>query len=229
MSSSTRYINNFEKVDSLKAYILDDAIEMLKNFKSTKFDETVDLSVNLGVDTKHADQAIRGTVSMPNGTGKEVKILVLTKDKADEAKDAGADYFGSDDMLEKIKGGWTDIDVIIATPDMMPDLGKLGRILGPRGLMPNPKTGTVTNDIKKAVTEVKSGKIEYRADKDGIVHAGVAKLSFDNNHIKENVDTFISKILKIRPSSVKGTYMKRITLSSTMSPGIRLSNDQFTK
>ena len=227
--SSSRYINNFEKVDTLKGYSLDDAIEMLKNFKSAKFDETVDLSVNLGVDPKHADQAIRGTVLMPNGTGKEVKILVLTKDKADEAKEAGADYFGSDDMLEKIKGGWTDIDVIIATPDMMPELGKLGRILGPRGLMPNPKTGTVTDDIKKAVTEVKSGKIEYRADKDGIVHVGVAKLSFDNNQIKENIDTFISKILKIRPSSVKGTYMKRITLSSTMSPGIRLSNDQFTK
>ena len=138
-------------------------------------------------------------------------------------------YFGSDDMLEKIKGGWTDIDVIIATPDMMPELGKLGRILGPRGLMPNPKTGTVTNDINKAVTEVKSGKIEYRADKDGIVHVGVAKLSFESNQIKENIDTFVSKILKIRPSSVKGTYMKRITLSSTMSPGIRLSNDQFTK
>ena len=227
--SSSRYINNFEKVDTLKSYSLDDAIEMLKNFKSAKFDETVDLSVNLGVDPKHADQAIRGTVLMPNGTGKEVKILVLTKDKADEAKEAGADYFGSDDMLEKIKGGWTDIDVIIATPDMMPELGKLGRILGPRGLMPNPKTGTVTDDIKKAVTEVKSGKIEYRADKDGIVHVGVAKLSFDNNQIKENIDTFISKILKVRPSSVKGTYMKRITLSSTMSPGIRLSNDQYTK
>ena len=227
--AGSRYINNFEKVDALKDYSLNDAIEMLKNFKSTKFDETIDLSVNLGVDPKHADQAIRGTVSMPNGTGKEVKILVLTKDKVDEAKEAGADFFGSDEMLEKIKEGWTDMDVIISTPDMMPELGKLGRILGPRGLMPNPKTGTVTNDIKKAVTEVKSGKIEYRADKNGIIHVGVAKLSFDNNQIKENIDTFISKILKIRPSSVKGTYMKKITLSSTMSPGIRLSNDQFTK
>ncbi len=227
--SGSRYINNFEKVDMSVDYNLDDAIEMLKNFKSTKFDETVDLAVNLGVDPRHADQSIRGTVSMPNGTGKEVKILVVTKDKVDEAKEAGADFFGSDDMLEKIKGGWTDVDVIIATPDMMPELGKLGRVLGPRGLMPNPKTGTVTNDIKKAVVEVKSGKIEYRADKNGVVHAGVAKLSFENNQIKENIDTFISKILKVRPSSVKGTYMKKITLSSTMSPGIRLSNDQFNK
>ena len=227
--SGSRYINNFEKVDMSVDYNLDDAIEMLKNFKSTKFDETVDLAVNLGIDPRHADQSIRGTVSMPNGTGKEVKILVVTKDKVDEAKEAGADFFGSDDMLEKIKGGWTDVDVIIATPDMMPELGKLGRVLGPRGLMPNPKTGTVTNDIKKAVVEVKSGKIEYRADKNGVVHAGVAKLSFENNQIKENIDTFISKILKVRPSSVKGTYMKKITLSSTMSPGIRLSNDQFNK
>ena len=227
--SGSRYINNFEKVDMSVDYNLDDAIEMLKNFKSTKFDETVDLAVNLGVDPRHADQSIRGTVSMPNGTGKEVKILVVTKDKVDEAKEAGADFFGSDDMLEKIKGGWTDVDVIIATPDMMPELGKLGRVLGPRGLMPNPKTGTVTNDIKKAVVEVKSGKIEYRADKNGVVHAGVAKLSFENNQIKENIDTFISKILKVRPSSVKGTYMKKVTLSSTMSPGIRLSNDQFNK
>tara|TARA_Y100000590_G_scaffold460200_1_gene619013 strand:- start:636 stop:1322 length:687 start_codon:yes stop_codon:yes gene_type:complete len=227
--SGSRYINNFEKVDMSVDYNLDDAIEMLKNFKSTKFDETVDLAVNLGIDPRHADQSIRGTVSMPNGTGKEVKILVVTKDKVDEAKEAGADFFGSDDMLEKIKGGWTDVDVIIATPDMMPELGKLGRVLGPRGLMPNPKTGTVTNDIKKAVVEVKSGKIEYRADKNGVVHAGVAKLSFENNQIKENIDTFISKILKVRPSSVKGTYMKKVTLSSTMSPGIRLSNDQFNK
>ena len=227
--SGSRYIGNFEKVDMSVDYNLDDAIEMLKNFKSTKFDETVDLAVNLGVDPRHADQSIRGTVSMPNGTGKEVKILVITKDKVDEAKEAGADFFGSDDMLEKIKGGWTDVDVIIATPDMMPELGKLGRVLGPRGLMPNPKTGTVTNDIKKAVVEVKSGKIEYRADKNGIVHVGVAKLSFENNQIKENIDTFISKILKVRPSSVKGTYMKKITLSSTMSPGIRLSSDQFNK
>ena len=230
MHHSNRYNNNFKTIDRNLKYSLDEAVKIIKETSPTKFDETIDVCINLGVDPRHSDQIVRGTVSMPNGTGKEVSILVLAKgDLVDKAIAAGANFAGSDEFLEKIKSGWTDIDVIIATPDMMSDLGKLGRILGPRGLMPNPKTGTVTNDIKKAVTEVKSGKIEYRADKDGIVHAGVAKLSFDNNQIKENVDTFISKILKIRPSSVKGTYMKRITLSSTMSPGIRLSNDQFTK
>jgi large subunit ribosomal protein L1 len=184
--------------------------------------------MNLGIDPRHADQIVRGTVSMPNGTGKDVTILVLAKgDAVDKATAAGADFVGSDEFLEKIKSGWTDIDVIVATPEMMPELGKHGRILGPRGLMPNPKTGTVTNDVDKAVKEIKSGKIEFKVEKNGIVHAGVAKMSFDEDKIAQNITAFIDAIKKAKPSGVKGVYMKKVTLSSTMGPGLKLDHEKI--
>jgi len=202
----------------------------LKESSAPKFDETIDISINLGVDPRHADQLVRGTISMPNGTGKEVVILVLAKgDLVDAALNAGADFAGSDEYLEKIKSGWTDVDSIIATPEMMPELGKLGRVLGPRGLMPNPKTGTVTNDVEKAVKEIKAGKIEYKVEKNGIVHVGVAKMSFDNEQIVENVSVFINAIKKAKPASVKGIYMKKVTLSSTMGPGIKIDYDKISE
>jgi len=227
MSHSNRYDENFKKIDRDSTYSLSDAVGIIKSGSPAKFDETIDVCVNLGVDPRHADQIVRGTVSMPNGTGKDVSILVLAKgDAVDKALEAGADFAGSDEFLEKIKSGWTDIDVIISTPEMMPELGKLGRVLGPRGLMPNPKTGTVTNDVEKAVKEVKSGKIEFKVEKSGIIHAGVAKMSFDEDKIVQNVSTFIDAINKARPSGAKGVYMKKITLSSTMGPGIRIDFDK---
>ena len=228
MSHGKRYNKNFEQIDRETLYSLEDAVNILKEVSPPKFDETIDLSINLGVDPRHADQIVRGTISMPNGTGKEVKILVLAKgDLVDTALSAGADFAGSDEYLEKIKSGWTDIDSIIATPDMMPELGKLGKILGPRGLMPNPKTGTVTNDVDKAVKEIKSGKIEFKVEKSGIVHVGIAKMSFDHNQIIQNITTFIDAINKARPSGVKGRYMKKVTLSSTMGPGIKLNHEKL--
>jgi len=228
MSHSNRYNNNFKTIDRDLIYSLDEAVKLIKESSPAKFDETIDISINLGVDPRHADQIVRGTVSMPNGTGKEVSILVLAKgDLVEKAIEAGADFAGSDEFLEKIKLGWTDIDVIISTPDMMPELGKLGRILGPRGLMPNPKTGTVTNDIEKAVNEIKSGKIEFKVEKNGIVHVGVAKMSFEKDKIIQNVSVFIDAIKKARPSGVKGIYMKKVTLSSTMSPGIKLDHEKI--
>ncbi len=228
MNQGKRHKNNLEKFDANIKYAVEDAVDILKSFTVSKFDETIDLSINLGVDPRHADQLVRGTVSMPNGTGKNVSILVLCKgDAVSEAQEAGADFVGSDEYLEKIKSGWVDFDVLVATPDMMPELGKLGRVLGPRGLMPNPKSGTVTNDVAKAVSEIKAGKIEYKVEKNGIVHAGVAKFSFDNSKITENVITFIDKIKKAKPSSVKGAYMKKVTLSSTMGPGIKIDFDKI--
>ena len=195
MKHGKRYKQNSEQINRDKSYNIDDAVTILKDFSPAKFDETIDLSINLGVDPRHADQIVRGTTSMPNGTGKEITILVLAKgDLVQSALDAGADFAGSDEYLEKIKSGWTDVNSIISTPDMMPELGKLGRILGPRGLMPNPKTGTVTNDVAKAVKEIKSGKIEYKVEKSGIVHAGIAKVSFNNKQIHENISTFIDAI-----------------------------------
>ncbi len=190
---------------------------------SAKFDETVEVAVNLGVDPKHADQVVRGTVSLPNGTGKDVKVLVIAKgDNIDKAKDAGADYYGAEEYLEKIKGGWTDIDVIISTPDMMAEVGKLGRVLGPRGLMPNPKSGTVTNDVSKAIGELKAGKIEFRVEKHGIIHVGIGKLSVGEEKLVENFNTFIEAIIKAKPNSLKGKYVKKVSISSTMSPGFKL-------
>ena len=229
MKRSKRYLENISKIDLEKHYSLNEALEFISNSSNTKFDQTVDLSINLGVDPRHADQVIRGTVSLPHGTGKDVKVLVIAKgDKADEALSAGADYAGDKEYLDKIKGGWTDIDIIISTPDMMAEVGKLGRILGPKKLMPNPKSGTVTPDVKNAVTEVKKGKIEYRVDKNGIVHTIIGKSSFGSAKLADNCNAIMGSIIKAKPSSLKGVYLKKITLSSTMGPGIKLDKNLFT-
>ena len=220
---SKRHISNIKDIDRLKSYSVTEAVPLLKSMAAVKFDETVELAVNLGVEPKHADQAIRGTVSLPNGTGKDVKILVIAKgDNIDKAKDAGADYYGAEEYLEKIKGGWTDVDVIVSTPDMMAEVGRLGQILGPRGLMPNPKSGTVSNDVSKAVNELKAGKIEFRVDKEGIIHVGIGKLSFEADKIVENFNTFMDAIIKAKPNSLKGKYVKKVSISSTMGPGLKL-------
>ncbi len=225
-----RYKENLSKIDRLQEYPVEGAVSLLKEMKLANFDETIDLAVNLGVDPRHADQIVRGTVSMPHGTGKDVKVLVFAKgDNVALAQDAGADYVGSDEFVTKIKDGWTDIDVIISTPDMMGEVGKLGRVLGPRGLMPNPKSGTVTNDVAKAVSEVKAGKIEFRVDKHGTIHVGVAKSSFEAEKIVDNVRAFMGAIMKAKPSAVKGTYLKKVTLSSTMGPGIKLDKSSVTQ
>lgn len=211
------------KIDVAKAYSLAEACDLVKEVSTTKFDASVDVSVRLGVDPKKANQMVRGTVALPHGTGKDMKVLVLcTPDKEEEAKAAGADHVGLDDYIAKIKGGWTDIDVIITMPAVMGKVGALGRVLGPRGLMPNPKTGTVTMDIGKAVTEVKAGKIDFKVDKYGIIHAMVAKSSFDGDKIKDNADELLQTILKLKPSSAKGDYIKSIYISSTMSPSIHV-------
>ena len=223
MKHSNRYNNNFEKLNREKEYSLEEAVELLTTFNLPKFDESVELAINLEVYPKHADQIVRGMVALPNGIGKDVKVLVFAKDNlAEDAEKAGADFVGADDMVEKVKGGWTDIDVVIAAPDMMAEVGKLGKILGPRGLMPNPKTGTVTTDIAKAVTEMKAGKIEFRVEKNGIIHNSIGKVSFPKENLIENARVFIDAILKAKPQAAKGTYMKKITITSTMGPGIKL-------
>ena len=225
MNKSKRYMESIEKIDSNKNYNVDEAIEIISSSSKAKFDETIDLAINLGVDPKHADQVVRGTVSLPHGTGKKMKVLVIAKgDKVDEALQAGADYAGDKEFLDKIKSGWTDVDVIIAAPDMMVEVGKLGKILGPRKLMPNPKSGTVTNNIKDAVSEVKKGKIEFRVDKNGIIHTVIGKSSFDNLKLVENCETIMNAIMKAKPNSLKGTYLKKITLSSSMGPGITIDH-----
>jgi len=212
-----------EKIDRMVSYPLGKAVEMVKEASYVKFDETVDMSINLGVDPRHAEQNIRVTTGLPNGTGKSVKILVITNDsKFKEAEDAGADFVGHKEYLDKIKSGWSEIDKIVATPDMMGELGKLGKILGPKGLMPNPKSGTVTNDIKKAVTELKAGKVELRVDKTGIIHVPCGKVSFGADALVENIKTIYSTIMKARPASVKGQYLKKMTISSTMGPGVKI-------
>ena len=206
----------------MKEYSLEDAVKLVKDLKFVKFDESVDLAINLGVDPRHADQNIRLTTTLPHGTGKEVKVLVVTQGpKEKEAKDAGADFVGKE-YLEKIKGGWDDMDKIIATPDMMPELGKLGKVLGPKGLMPNPKSGTVTMDVTNAVRELKSGKIEIRVEKNGIIHTQCGKSSFQENALVENIRTIYDTVIKAKPASVKGTYLKKISVSSTMGPGIKV-------
>ena len=211
------------KVDGNKSYSLKEASSLVKQITTCKFDASVDLHVRLGVDPKKADQAIRGTVTLPHGTGKTKKVLVLcTPDKEAEAKAAGADYVGLDEYVTKIEGGWVDIDVIIATPSVMPKIGKLGKVLGPRNLMPNPKTGTVTNDVAAAVNEVKGGKIAFKVDKAGIIHASVGRVSFSPDKIAENSLEFINAIIKAKPSTAKGTYLKSAFMASTMSPGIEL-------
>lgn len=211
------------KVDKNKVYSLKDATNLVKNINTTRFDASVDLHIRLGVDPKKADQAIRGTVTLPHGTGKTKRVLVLcTPDKEAEAKSAGADYVGLDEFVSKIEGGWTDIDVIVATPSVMPKIGKLGKILGPRNLMPNPKTGTVTNDVASAVNEVKGGKIAFKVDKAGIVHASIGRVSFDPDKLADNSHELINAIIKAKPSSAKGTYLRSVFMASSMSPAIEL-------
>ena len=212
-----------EKYDASKLYTLTQACELLKDITYTKFDATVEISTNLGVDPRKANQMIRGVVTLPHGTGKTVRVLVLcTPDKENEAKEAGADYVGLDEYVDKIKAGWTDVDVIICTPSVMAKVGALGRILGPRGLMPNPKTGTVTMDVATAVKDVKGGKIDFKVDKTGIVHTAIGKVSFTPEQIQQNAKAVISEILKLKPQALKGTYMKSAAICTTMSPGIKL-------
>lgn len=211
------------KIDQEKSYTLSEACNLVKEISTMKFDASIDLSVRLGVDPRKANQMVRGTVALPHGTGKDVKVLVLcTPDKEAEAKAAGADHVGLDDYIAKIKGGWTDIDVIVTMPAVMGKVGALGRILGPRGLMPNPKTGTVTMDVAKAVTEVKAGKIDFRVDKFGIIHAAMAKASFESSKIEDNANELLQTILKLKPAAAKGIYVKSVFMSSTMSPSIQI-------
>lgn len=215
------------KVDSKKEYTLDEAIKILKDNSKVKFTESLDCAIRLGVDPRHADQMVRGTVSLPHGTGKKVSVLVVAKGSlAEEALKAGAEYAGFEEYIEKIKNGWADVDVIIATPDVMGEVGKLGKVLGPKGLMPNPKSGTVTQDVVKAIKEVKAGKIEFRVEKAGIVHTSLGKLSFSTEQLSENAKTFLQTIVKMKPSSAKGQYIKSIYLSSTMGPGIRITKEE---
>ncbi len=227
MHFSKRYKASAAKIEREKDYSIDEAITKVKEGATSKFVESVDIAVRLGVDPKKADQAIRGTVALPHGAGKEVRVLVLAKPpKDEEAKAAGADHAGLQEYVQKIQGGWADIDVIIATPDVMMEVGKLGKILGPRGLMPNPKSGTVTPDVAKAVTEVKAGKIEFRVDKAGILHASIGKANFEAKQLSDNIHAFLNTVTKLRPATAKGTYIKSITLSSTMGPGVKIDRNQ---
>ncbi len=213
----------FEKVEPEKRYALKDAITLLKEITFAKFDETVELTMWLGVDPRKADQLVRGTLVLPNGLGKTKTVVVIAQgDKVKEAEDAGADMAGGEELVEKINGGWLDFDTLIATPDMMGKVGQLGRVLGPRGLMPNPKTGTVTMDVAKAVEETKAGKVEYRVDKTGVIHCGIGKVSFDNDKIEQNTRALINAVMKAKPATSKGRYVKKVNLASTMSPGILL-------
>jgi large subunit ribosomal protein L1 len=213
----------YESIDRVRLYGLDEAIQLIKERAGTKFDETIEISMNLGIDPRHADQNVRGVVTLPNGTGKSVRVAVFAKAaKAEEATKAGADLVGADDLAEKIQAGEINFDRCVATPDMMPVVGKLGKILGPRGLMPNPKLGTVTNDVAEAVQAAKGGQVEFRAEKAGIVHAGVGKASFPETALAENIQAFVRAISKAKPSGAKGTYIKRVSVSSTMGPGVKV-------
>ena len=227
---SKRFSTITKGVDRDSLYTLKDGINLLKEKATAKFDESVDIAVRLGVDPRKADQNIRGTVSLPHGSGKSVRVLVVTREgQHEEARQAGADFVGFSDVLEKIAGGWTDFDVVIASPDVMGELGKLGRVLGPRGLMPNPKAGTVTPDIATAVSEVKAGKIEFRVDKTGVVHASVGKASFDPSKLSDNIRAFMNTILAAKPQSSKGKYVKSVTISSTMGPGIPIDASKMVE
>jgi len=228
MKRSKRYIECRKKIDRDTEYPLEQALGLIKTNATAKFDESLEISMNLGVDPRHADQNIRGTANLPYGTGKSKRVLVFAQGaKEDEAKEAGADYVGLDDYIKKIQDGWAEIDAIIAVPDVMSKIGKLGKILGPRGLMPSPKAGTVTVDVAQAVTEIKAGRIEFRVDKTGILHAGIGKLSFDKEKLAENVSAFVQAIMKLKPASAKGQYIKRVFLSSSMGPGIRLNHQEL--
>ncbi|WP_372636651.1 50S ribosomal protein L1 [Fodinibius sp.] len=219
-----KYQEAAKLIDPELEYTLEEACDLVKKVSSANFDETIDLDLRLGVDPRHADQMVRGSVSLPHGTGKEVRVLALVSEaKQEEAEEAGADHVGLDEYIEKIEEGWTDIDVIVATPDVMGKIGKLGRILGPRGLMPNPKSGTVTNDVAEAVKEVKAGKIDFRVDEYGILHASIGKVSFDASEIRENAIKFLQTVMRLRPASAKGLYIRSAYMSSSMSPSIPLS------
>ncbi|MBT5415424.1 MAG: 50S ribosomal protein L1 [Rhodospirillaceae bacterium] len=222
-SKSKRLAALYEGIDRAKEYDLTEAVGLIKGGAKAKFDETIEISMNLNVDTRHADQNVRGMVSLPNGTGKSARVAVFAKDaKAEEAKSAGADIVGAEDLAEKVQAGEIEFDRVVATPDMMPVVGRLGKILGPRGLMPNPKLGTVTNDVAEAIKAAKGGQIEYRAEKSGLIHAGIAKASFSADAIAQNVSAFVDAVSRAKPSGVKGTYIKKITLTSTMGPGVKL-------
>ena len=231
MKKSKRYIANLEQIDKNKAYTIEEAVALAKKTSNAKFDATLEVAMNLNLDVKKADQQLRGAVVLPNGTGKTKRILVLAKgEQAKAATEAGAEYVGDIDMITKIeKENWFDFDVIIATPEMMPMLGKIGKLLGPKGLMPNPKTGTVTTDVAKAIDEIKKGKVNYRTDSYGNVHGIIGKASFEDNKLAENLTTFVGVILKAKPSTVKGKYVKNISISSTMGPGIKLDVNSFDK
>ncbi|MDF2097478.1 50S ribosomal protein L1 [Aquibaculum arenosum] len=224
MAKNTKRLrSNLEGIDRNKAYNLDEALGLLKQRATAKFDETIEVSMNLGIDPRHADQVVRGAVNLPHGTGKSLRVAVFARGaKAEEAQAAGADVVGAEDLAEQITGGQIDFDRCIATPDMMPIVGKLGRVLGPRGLMPNPKLGTVTNDVASAVGEAKAGQVQFRAERAGIVHAGIGKASFEADKLAENVRAFVDAIAKAKPAGAKGTYIKRVSLSSTMGPGVKI-------
>jgi large subunit ribosomal protein L1 len=225
MKRGKKYIESLKLVDRTKLYDVDEAISLVKQTAKAKFDETIEASIRLGVDPRHADQQVRGAVVLPHGTGKTVKVLVFAKgDKAKEAEEAGADYVGAEELVQKIQGeNWFDFDICVATPDMMGVVGRLGRILGPKGLMPNPKSGTVTMDVAKAVNDIKAGKVEYRVDKAGIIHVPIGKASFDEEKIKDNFRTLMDAIIKAKPAAAKGTYLRSVVLSSTMGPGIKIN------
>lgn len=228
MKRSKAYRAALEKIDRTREYELGEALQLLKDGVQTRFDQSVELAVNLGVDPRHADQMVRGTVSLPHGTGRSVRVLVFAKgEQVMEAQEAGADYAGAEELIEKVKGGWLEFDAVVTAPEMMRDVGKLGSILGPRKLMPSPKAGTVTNEIAKTVKELKAGKIEFRVDKFGIVHAAVGKLSFPAEQLADNLTTLVEAVLRARPAAVKGTYLKKLTLSTTMGPGIKLERSAF--
>lgn len=228
MDKGKKYQEAFKKIDSAQLYEPAEAIKLVKETATAKFDETVEVAARLGIDVKHADQMVRGTVSLPAGTGKTVRVLVFAKgEKAREAEQAGADFVGADDLAAKIQEGWLDFDVAVATPDMMGSVGKLGRILGPRGLMPNPKAGTVTFDVGPAVQQIKAGKIEFRADKTGIVHAPIGKASFDEEKLMENLRALMDALAKAKPAASKGQYFRSVVLSSTMGPGVRVNHQRF--
>ncbi len=228
MAHGKAYRSALEQIDRNRDYPVADAIGLLKEVASAKFDESIELALNLGVDPRHADQLVRGTVNLPHGTGKSVRVLVFAKgEKLIEAQEAGADYCGAEDLVEKIKGGWFDFDAVVSTPDMMREVGKLGALLGPRKLMPTPKTGTVTNDLAKTVQELKAGKIEFRVDKNGVIHAAIGKVSFSNSDIEENLLAFMEAIMRARPAATKGTYLQKMTVTSTMGPGIKIDKTIF--